>query len=157
VVVVDILVILVSLVGVAGTIIPVLPGTLLILAGATAHWFLTGFASPTATQMLILGALAVSAQLVDWVFQALGAWRFGASRWGFCGAIAGSIGGLVILGPAGLLLGPVLGAILGELLGGAEPDQALRAAAGVIIGEFGALFLRFIIGVIMVFLVMRWI
>ena len=115
---------LMIVVGLAGAIVPALPGIPLIfsgiwLAAGTDHyrhlglWWLLGIA-----------VIGVAGMTMDVLAGALGAKRVGASPRGIWGAVAGSLIGL-FFGLPGLLLGPLLGALLGELASG---NSVLRSA-----------------------------
>ena len=127
-------------IGLAGTVIPGLPGTALVLAGIALFTLGTGFELIGPIQfglMVLLGLVGIGLDLVG---NLVGARRFGASRRGLIGALLGLIPGLFLAGPFGLVLGPLFGAILFELLGGRELRSALRSGAGVVVGYlFGAL------------------
>jgi uncharacterized protein len=127
-------------IGLAGTVIPGLPGTALVLAGIALFTLGTGFELIGPIQfglMVLLGLVGIGLDLVG---NLVGARRFGASRRGLIGALLGLIPGLFLAGPFGLVLGPLVGAILFELLGGRELRSALRSGAGVVVGYlFGAL------------------
>lgn len=64
----------------------------------------------------------------------LGARTFGASRLGLLGALLGLVLGLVLLGPVGLIMGPLIGAVGFELVRGREMSSALRSGVGVLVG-----------------------
>jgi uncharacterized protein YqgC (DUF456 family) len=104
---------LLILVGVAGTVLPVLPGTLLVLAGIVWGAWLDGFARVPGWVVwvcVILGALAIA---TDYVAAAMGAKRVRASGWAVAGAAIGTVAG-IFTGFVGLLFMPLLGAAAGE-------------------------------------------
>ena len=127
------------LAGIAGAMLPALPGVPLVFAGmwlaaATDHYQHIG----TFT-LLLLGALALIAMLVDFVAGLLGAKRVGASSRALWGATLGALVGL-FFGLPGLLLGPFLGAVAGELSSGSHMHQATRVGLGTWLGLlFGTL------------------
>lgn len=106
---------LLVLVGLAGTVLPVLPGVPLVFAGLLLATWADGFqhvGAPTLTVLAVLTAISVA---VDFWATAHGAKRVGASRLAMLGAATGTLVGLFFALP-GLLLGPFLGALAGELL-----------------------------------------
>lgn len=128
------------LLGIVGSVLPGLPGPVLIFVAALFEWFfLPKFVSPwTLALFAFLSAFSLAA---DWALAALGAKAFGGSRWSFVGAPLGALLGLPF-GLAGLLIGAVLGAALAEAIGaGRSGPQALKAgfgaALGVLAGTFG--------------------
>lgn len=103
------------LVGIAGTILPALPGLPLVFAGMLLAAWAGDFQQVGVTMLVVLGLLTVFSLAVDFWATALGAKRVGASRLAIVGAMVGTFAGL-FLGPIGLLLGPFAGAIGGELI-----------------------------------------
>ena len=135
------------LLGLLGTIVPLIPGTILILAAAGLnHWI---FDSIGWTTLLILTALMLLAQALDIVSGSLGAKWFGATRWGAIGGILGAVVGL-FFGLFGLFLGPLVGALVGELLGGQGLLPAGKSSWGTFVGTTAGLIGKFLIGVLMI-------
>ncbi len=125
--------VLALLAGLAGVVIPVLPGALALFGGVLLIAWAGQFqliGAPTLTVTGVLAALIVAA---DWVAAALGAKTFGASRWAVLGSTVGLLIGL-LFGPAGILLGPVVGAVVFELWKDPNVEKALKAGAGTFIG-----------------------
>ncbi|TNY27282.1 DUF456 domain-containing protein [Fulvimonas soli] len=119
--------------GLAGAVLPVLPGIPMIFGGIwlaaavdgyrhLGPWWLGGIAA--------LGALGVA---LDFVASALGARHVGASRAALWGATLGTVAGM-FFGPPGLLLGPFLGALAGELTAGNSVLRSAHVGAGTWIG-----------------------
>jgi uncharacterized protein len=120
-------------VGIIGTVVPGLPGAILVLAGLTLAAWIDGFARVGFSTLAALAALTAAAYALDFVATAVGARRFGTSWWGVVGAFLGSLGGL-FFGLVGLVLGPFLGAFLLELLARRDLRQAGRAGLGAWLG-----------------------
>jgi len=134
-------------VGLVGTVVPLLPGTVLILAGAALnHFTLHSVGWPTLIGLTLLMLLA---QALDIVSGAVGAKWFGATRWGAIGGILGAIVGL-FFGIIGLLIGPLVGAFLGELLGGKGLLPAGQSGWGTFLGTTAGIVGKVAIGLIMV-------
>jgi uncharacterized protein YqgC (DUF456 family) len=125
------LTIFLMLVGLVGTVVPLIPGAILILLGAVVNHFAIG--SVGWGTLLVLTLLAVAAQALDIVSGAAGARWFGATRWGAVGGILGAVAGL-FFGLPGLFIGPLLGAIVGELLGGKGILPAGKSGWGTFLG-----------------------
>jgi uncharacterized protein YqgC (DUF456 family) len=127
------------LIGIAGTVVPMLPGIPLVFGGMLLAAWADGFQHVGAFTLIVLGVLAALALLVDFVASVLGARRVGASQRALWGAALGMLVGLFFSLP-GLLLGPFLGAVAGELSTGKKLDHATRVGIGTWIGLlFGTL------------------
>jgi uncharacterized protein len=120
-------------VGVIGTVVPGLPGAILVLAGLVLAAWIDGFARVGVLTLAALAAFTAAAYALDFVATAVGVRRFGTSWWGVLGAVLGTLVGLVF-GLAGLVLGPFLGAFLLELLARRDLRQAGRAGLGAWLG-----------------------
>lgn len=143
------------LVGVAGTILPALPGTPLVLIGLVLAAWADGFQKVGWFPLAIIGVLTLLSLLVDFAATSLGAKRAGASWLAVAGAALGTIVGL-FFGLPGLILGPFVGAVLGEYLARRDRDQAVKAGIGtwigIVLGTAGKLALIFMmIGVFVFF------
>lgn len=136
-------------VGMAGTLLPVLPGTLMILGGFILYGLITGFDSLNLFFFLGQGLLVGLAYLVDFIATALGVKIYGGSKAAVWGAILGTLL-IFVIGPLGLLIGPLAGAILAELLLGEELRQAMRAGLGSLVGFVGGGLAKLLIACIMV-------
>lgn len=121
------------LVGVAGTVLPALPGPVLVLLGLLLAAWTEDFVHAgawTVTTWILLTGLTF---LVDFAATALGAKRLGASRRAAVGAALGTLLGM-FFGPWGLILGPFLGAVIAELTVHRDVGRAGRAGVGAWIG-----------------------
>ena len=120
--------------GLAGTVLPAIPGVPLIFGGAALYAVLTGFSPVGVGHLVVYGALTLLAMALDVIANLLGARAFGATRWGVIGAAVGVVVGLLVGGPVGLLLGPLAGAVALEALSGQPLRQAFRAGIGALVG-----------------------
>ncbi|MFQ6078567.1 MAG: DUF456 domain-containing protein [Thermodesulfobacteriota bacterium] len=111
-----IVVIALFLIGLAGTILPTLPGNLLIFGGALVYGIFTGFGEVTFWVLAALGAISIGAQVLDYAAEAYGAKRFGATKYGIWGAIIGGIVGFITFNIGGLIVGIFLGAVILEII-----------------------------------------
>ena len=127
------LALLVMLAGLIGSLLPVLPGTPLVLVAAVGHRLYFGAASVSNTILIMLVVLTLISMLFDFLAGMLGARKFGATWRGVTGAVIGGIIGLFFSLP-GIILGPFLGAMLLEMLGGQEFKKATRAGVGATVG-----------------------
>lgn len=128
-----ILVLLVMCVGVAGSILPGLPSTPVVLVAAIAHKLYFGPTGAAWWVLVILVAFTVVSLVVDYVASVYGAKKLGATWRGAVGAIIGGLIGLFFSLP-GILLGPFVGAFLFEWAGGREWREASKAGVGATLG-----------------------
>jgi hypothetical protein len=152
---ITIVVALLMLLGLAGALLPFLPGTPLILAGALLHAIATDFDPLGPWRLAILALLALLSAALGWLGGAIGTRRFGGSRWAVVGALVGAVLGL-FAAPVGLLVGPIAGAIVGELLHGARLAQSVRSGLGALLGLVLGVVSHFVVAVIMVALFAWW-
>ncbi|MFO1387037.1 MAG: DUF456 domain-containing protein [Chitinivorax sp.] len=122
------LAILLILLGFAGNILPLLPGTPLMLGGMVLAAWLDDFQRIGGWSIALLALLTVLSQLADFLSGTLGAKRAGASKQALWGATVGSLLG-VFAGLPGMLIGPFVGAAMGELI--AEQDLLKAGKVGL--------------------------
>jgi hypothetical protein len=142
-------------IGLAGSLLPFLPGTPLIFFGALVYALATKFQPIGAGKLLILAGLAALAHVLEYVGVALGAKKFGGSLWAAAGALLGAVVGL-FFGPPGLVVGPVIGAVAGELLKTGRVEHSVKAGAGALVGMVVGLLVRFALAFTMVGLFLWW-
>ncbi|MGH8195036.1 MAG: DUF456 domain-containing protein [Woeseiaceae bacterium] len=127
------------LVGLAGTILPALPGVPLVFAGMWLAAWVGDYSEIGVWTVVSLGVLAGVAVLLDFVAGLLGARRVAASTAALWGAMIGTGVGL-FFGLPGLLLGPFLGAVAGELRSGGSVTRSTHVGVATWIGLlFGTL------------------
>src|SRR5712691_8582313 len=137
-------------VGLIGTVLPIFPGTTIILAAAVMHRAMLGPDKSIGWgSIAVLVALTLASYALDFASGYFGARRFGATRWGMLGAIAGALLGL-FFGLPGLLAGPIIGAVAGEMIGGARLVKAGRAGWGTLLGNLGGMLGKLLIAFAMV-------
>jgi uncharacterized protein YqgC (DUF456 family) len=121
------------LIGLAGTVLPVLPGIAFVFGGLVLAAWADGFVRVGGVTLAILGLLTAAAIAIDFAASAFGARKFGASSRAVIGAGLGALVG-IFFGLPGLLLGPFVGAVVGELSANRELRQAGKAGLGTWIG-----------------------
>ena len=128
---------LLVVVGLAGTVLPVIPGTLFVFGGLFLAAWAEGFQRVGWVGLTIIGVLAILAWGADLLGTVLGAKRVGASPLALAGAALGAGVG-IFLGIPGILLGPFIGAVAGEYLARGRLRQAGKVGVGTWIGLFVA-------------------
>ena len=137
------------LAGIAGCLLPLLPGPplsyvgLLILQLKTEAPFTTSF-------LLFWAGIVVLITALDYLVPIYGTKRFGGTSYGLWGCAFGLIAGFWF-GPIGIIAGPFLGALIGEWLGNRNSHQALRAAIGSFLGFLVGTVVKLIASVIMLY------
>ena len=147
---------LLLVIGLAGSLVPVIPGTALILGGVALHSVATGFDPIGPWRLLAFGALGALALALDYVAGAAGVKRFGGSGWATAGALLGAVVG-IFLGPLGLVLGPVAGAVLFEWLYCRRLRDSVRSGMGTLFGLLLGAVAKFGLAVVMVSLFLFWV
>ena len=127
-----------SVAGVAGCIIPIIPGPALSFAAVLCAFFCTG-SSISAAEMWMWLAVTVTVTIMDYVLPSYMARWFGGTKAGTRGALVGMIVGMFFFNIPGIIFGPFVGAVAGELLHDSS-DKAHALKVG-----FGS-FLSFIVG-----------
>lgn len=120
-------------VGLAGVILPALPGLPLVFVGMLLAAWAGDFQQIGWVGLTALGLLTLLSVAVDFFAALVGAKRVGASRKALLGAVFGTFAGL-FFGPIGLFAGPFVGALLGELWHGRELRQATKVGFGTWLG-----------------------
>ena len=133
-------------VGLAGSVLPALPGVPLVFAGLLLAAWAEDFERVTWITLVVLGLLTIISFVIDFAATALGAKRVGATKLAVAGALVGTVLG-IFFGPPGLILGPFVGAVAGEMLSHGKMQQAARAGLatwmGLIFGTLAKLALVF--------------
>ena len=129
--------------GIAGCVLPILPGPPLGYAGLLLLHF-TGRADFSTTQLVTWLIIVVILQVVDFVTPLLGSKYTGGSEFGNRGCVAGTLIGMFFL-PWGIIVGPFIGAVAGEMLGGSDISHAIRAGIGSLIGFLVGTLLKVIV------------
>ena len=141
------------IVGFLGTFLPILPGPVLIVAGAVVHRLWLGAEQSVGwITIAVLGVLLALSIAADYVSSAMGAKWFGATKWGMWGALIGGVFGL-FFGILGLLVGPLIGAFAGELLFARKKvSGSLKSTWGTLVGTAVGVLVRGGLAVAMIIL-----
>ena len=127
------------LVGLAGTLLPALPGVPFVFGGLLVVAWIGDFQRIGVPTLVLLGVLTTIALGVDFAASLLGAKRVGASRLALFGAAIGGIAGL-FFGLVGIFVFPFVGAVIGELTARRKVGKAAKVGLATWLGLlFGAL------------------
>ncbi|MFY7941096.1 MAG: DUF456 domain-containing protein [Burkholderiaceae bacterium] len=137
------------LVGLAGTVLPVLPGTILVWGGIVLGAWIDDFTRVGMTTVVVVSVLAVLAWGLDYVAGLMGAKMAGASKQALIGAAAGTVLGL-FMGLVGVLFMPLVGAAVGEYLAQKDQTRAVKVGVATWIGIMVGLIAKVVLAFIMV-------
>ncbi len=140
--------IILIILGLAGCILPIIPGPPVSFAGLLllkyTNFVEAGKLDDFDTNLWYLAGAAVLVTVLDYIVPIWGTKKFGGSRTGTWGAGLGFVAGL-FFAPFGLIIGPFLGAFIGEIIAGKDEKSSLRAAFGSFIGFLTGVILKFIV------------
>ena len=144
-----IIAILLCLIGLAGCIVPGLPGPPLNYAGMLIVQYVL---KPFETYTLIIFAVLTAVILViDYLLPIWFAKKFGATKQGIWGSVIGMVVGFFFT-PIGMILGLLMGAIIGDLMAGRTTKQAATSGIATFFGTLLSVGLKLgVAGIISVF------
>ena len=137
------------IIGLIGCVAPVIPGPpigyigLILMQCTEKHPFSTTF-------MVVMAVVVAAVTLLDYLIPAMGTKKFGGSKYGSWGCLIGTFAGLFVLPPFGIFIMPFVGALAGELLGGSQPNMAVKAAFGSLLGFLGGVLCKAVVCIAMI-------
>jgi hypothetical protein len=137
-------------VGFAGTVLPILPGVVLVYGGMIVYGLMTGIESLGPKFFIIQGLATLVILGVDFVAASIGTKKYKGSKQAAVGAFIGTIVGLFVLGPFGILIGPFLGAMVVELIQGKDMNQAFSSGFGTVVGNIGGTIFKLMGEIVMI-------
>ena len=143
-----------GIVGLLGTVLPVLPGTIVSYLGLLLIAFRPD-SEISLTMLIIWGVLSVAVIVMDYILPAFLSKRFGGTKAGSTGATIGTILG-IFGGPIGIILGPFFGAVIGELM--AEKlsfNEAVKVGVGSMLSFLVGTFFKLVVGGLMLFYIIK--
>ncbi len=151
-----IIAVVLAIVGLVGSVVPVLPGPTLSWIG----WLLLllvpgGTSGVTLTSVIVWGVVLLLVSLLDYFGSTWLTSRLGGSKWGTRGCFIGMMIGMFCFPPAGLIVGPFIGAFVGELIGNASTGKALKVAFASFLGFLLTTGLKLIYSGVLLFFIAR--
>jgi uncharacterized protein YqgC (DUF456 family) len=135
--------------GLAGCVLPFLPGPPLCYLALLIQQLQSD--PPYSTKFLVIWAVVtIVVTGLDYVIPIYGTKKFGGTRYGMWGCVIGLVAGLWF-GPLGIIIGPFAGALIGELMANSSSDQALKAALGSFVGFLLGTLLKLIVCFVMIY------
>jgi uncharacterized protein len=135
--------------GLAGTVLPALPGTLFVLAGIVLGAWIDDFTRVGWGVLAVVIVLAVLAWVLDYVAGLLGARKAGASRQAIIGAALGTVAGL-FMGLVGVLFMPLVGAAIGEYIARRDHGRAVKVGVSTWLGIMAGMVSKVVIAFMMI-------
>ena len=137
------------LLGMAGIVLPALPGTVLVLAGIVVGAWIDDFTRVGWFALSIVTVLAVLAWVMEYVAALLGAKRAGASRQAVIGAALGTVAG-IFMGLVGVLFMPLVGAAIGEFIARKDHNRAVKVGVATWLGLMAGMLAKVVLAFMMV-------
>jgi len=141
---------IIMLFGLAGTVLPVIPGIVLIYVGYVLYGFFTGWQDYGVGTIVLWGAVTVVTIFADHYGALYGAKRSGSSIFSIWGSLVGALIGMILFSLGGLIIGTFVGAFAGELIAGRPADQAYRSGKGALVGFLAGSLFKVIVGLVMI-------
>ncbi len=133
--------IILLIIGILFSIIPPLPGPPFALGALLVLHFWHKNVAFSDTFLIVMSILTFAVLIIDYFVPIWGTKKFGGTKAGVRGSMAGLIGGIFILAPLpfigpllAIILGPFIGAMLGELISGKDMNVALKSGMGSFFG-----------------------
>ncbi len=141
---------LLVVVGLAGAVLPALPGLPFVFGGLWLLAWQDGYAQVGWGTLSFLAVLLILGMILDFIAGSLGAKKVGASPQAVAGAMLGAVLGMFVIFPWGLIFGPFVGAVLGEMKAQQSLGQAARSGVGTWIGLMLGIIAKLVIALIMI-------
>jgi len=152
-----ILIIALFAVGMAGTIVPVLPGAIAVFAAFFVYgWFFT-FEHFGVWFWIIQTLIIVVLFVADYAVGAWGTKKYGGGKLSVILSTIGAIIGPFVIPAFGLVIGPFLGAFVGELIDGSSASKATKVGFGTLVGLFSSMVMKIILQIVMIIVFFIWI
>lgn len=121
------------MIGLAGIVLPALPGTILVFLGLLIAAWIDHFQRVGWVTLTFLGLLTVLSFVMDYLASAYGVKRFGAGRQAILGSAMGLMVGM-FMGIPGIIFGPFIGAVIGEMIAHRDIIRSGKAGLGTWLG-----------------------
>ncbi|MFW5976353.1 MAG: DUF456 domain-containing protein [Bacillota bacterium] len=145
-----VIIILLFFMSLIGVVVPVIPDTILLWLAFGLSYFIEGiYPLPLSfwIGMIIITLLIFGSDLLSNILVAR---KYGVSRWGILGALAGLILGIIVLGPVGVVLGPFIMVFAISYMESGDHNRSFKKAWGAIIAFFSSSLTKIILQIIMI-------
>lgn len=151
-----IIVILLFIIGMAGTIYPILPGVIAIYAAFFIYGWMVSFEAFGPWFWTIQTTILVMIIIADYALSAASVKKFGGSKASIIGMTIGLIFGPFIIPLFGIIIGPLVGAIVGELVKTQKLLHAVKVGWGSLVGLFASVVMKILLQGIMIMIFIIW-
>lgn len=137
------------IIGLIGSVVPILPGppisyiALLLLQFTEKQPYSVFF-------LVVIGVMVAIVTVLDYIIPSIGTKKFGGSKFGTWGCMIGTIAGIFIFPPLGIIIMPFIGAFIGEILYNKNFETALKAAFGSFLGFLSGTFLKLVLSMLII-------
>jgi uncharacterized protein YqgC (DUF456 family) len=138
-----------TIIGVIGNIVVILPGTPLNYISLLILHYVKGGDVFGTTFLVVFGVLTAVSLAVDYLMPLIGARLHGVSKWGVGGSMIGMLVGLVVLSLPGMILGLFSGAVIGEIIARKKTGEAIKAGIATFVGSLAAMIFKFGLSLVM--------
>lgn len=143
-----------AIVGCIGCIVPILPGVMLTYIGYLCLYFVEG-SGLSLTALIVYGCVTLVVSLLDYLLPSVMTKRFGGTKAGERGAMAGVIAGM-FFGPIGIIVAPFIGAVVAELINdSSNRERALKAGLGSFLAFFVGTGLKLTVAMFITFAIVK--
>lgn len=133
-----------------GSFIPIIPDVIPIWIGVAIYHFFLNDSILSQGFFISLVLITILIQLADFLANAYFVKKSGGNNLSILGAFLGLIGGMIFLGPLGLIIGPFFGVLLVEYLNNRNRDKSLKIAFSTLLAYLGSGFIKFILQIIVI-------
>ena len=145
--------ILLCVVGVIGSLLPLLPGPPIAYVGVLLQ--LLRDPDPFTGKFLwFWGIVVVLTIILDYYIPVWGTKKFGGTKYGVWGCTLGFLAAFW-MGPWGVVIGPFAGAFIGEYIASQQSHQAFKAAMGSFVGFLAGSFLKLVVCFFMLYYIIK--
>jgi len=138
---------IIMLLGLAGTILPVLPGIPIMWVALLGYGWYSDWAYYGLTTMIVTGLIVVLSLAVDQLASVMGAKKFGATKAGMIGSVVGALLGVIFFSLIGLILGTFIGAVAFEMVFARQDlKNSLASGTGALVGFLAGSLFKFMVG-----------
>jgi uncharacterized protein YqgC (DUF456 family) len=138
------------IVGLAGLVIPLIPGLIIIWLAALGYGIATGFDTLGWIMFAVMTVLMIAGSQLDHLLMGAQAYKKGAPLWAILIALVMYIAGSFVVPIIGGIVAAILALFIVERIRTRENQKALESVRGMLIGFAVAVAVRFVAGVMMI-------